>query len=121
VQEDSERPQQLQSAEVAKSVGKIARCLQMHALLHKMATASRPFRRGSLSDHQVVNVAVWSTIQLKSATWLSVVLLLLLLLLLPLQVKSPDMPGMSLRGVVKCLMSQCQSMGVRVVERPEDA
>jgi ribosomal protein L11 len=37
-----------------------------------------------------------------------------------LQVKSPDMPGMSLRGVVKCLMSQCQSMGVRVVERPED-
>lgn len=43
------------------------------------------------------------------------------LLLLPLQVKSPDMPGMSLRGVVKCLMSQCQSMGVRVVERPEDA
>jgi hypothetical protein len=38
-----------------------------------------------------------------------------------LQVKAPDMPGMSLRGVVKCLMSQCQSMGVRVVERPEDA
>jgi ribosomal protein L11 len=38
-----------------------------------------------------------------------------------MQVKSPDMPGMSLRGVVKCLMSQCQSMGVRVVERPEDA
>lgn len=38
-----------------------------------------------------------------------------------LQVKSPDMPGMSLRGVVKCLMSQCQSMGIRVVERPEDA
>lgn len=37
------------------------------------------------------------------------------------QVKSPDMPGMSLRGVVKCLMSQCQSMGIRVVERPEDA
>jgi ribosomal protein L11 len=46
---------------------------------------------------------------------------LLLLLLLLLQVKAPDMPGMSLRGVVKCLMSQCQSMGVRVVERPEDA
>lgn len=37
------------------------------------------------------------------------------------KVKAPDMPGMSLRGVVKCLMSQCQSMGVRVVERPEDA
>eukprot|EP00878_Enallax_costatus_P029111 GHUV01031531.1.p1 GENE.GHUV01031531.1~~GHUV01031531.1.p1 ORF type:complete len:125 (+),score=19.92 GHUV01031531.1:37-375(+) len=37
------------------------------------------------------------------------------------KVKQPDMPGMSLRGVVKCLMSQCQSMGVKVVERPEDA
>ena len=37
------------------------------------------------------------------------------------KVKQADMPGMSLRGVVKCLMSQCQSMGVKVVERPEDA
>jgi len=34
--------------------------------------------------------------------------------------KQGDMPGLSLRGVVKCLMHQCRSMGVKVVARPED-
>ncbi len=37
------------------------------------------------------------------------------------QVKAADMPGVSMRGVIKCLMHQCRSMGVRVVARPEDA
>lgn len=37
------------------------------------------------------------------------------------RVKSQDMPGVSLRGVVKTLMYQCHSMGVNVVARPEDA
>jgi large subunit ribosomal protein L11 len=36
-------------------------------------------------------------------------------------VKQRDMPGMSLRGIVKCLMFQCSGMGVTVVARPEDA
>eukprot|EP00879_Flechtneria_rotunda_P005883 GHRR01006189.1.p1 GENE.GHRR01006189.1~~GHRR01006189.1.p1 ORF type:complete len:154 (+),score=44.94 GHRR01006189.1:600-1061(+) len=35
------------------------------------------------------------------------------------QVKKVDMPGLSDRGVLKCLMSQCNSMGVKVVERPD--
>ncbi|GBF96876.1 mitochondrial ribosomal protein L11 [Raphidocelis subcapitata] len=35
--------------------------------------------------------------------------------------KAPDMPGVPLRSVVKTLMFQCSSMGVRVVARPEDA
>lgn len=37
------------------------------------------------------------------------------------KVKAPDMPGMPLRGVVRALVFQCHSMGVRVVARPEDA
>jgi large subunit ribosomal protein L11 len=37
------------------------------------------------------------------------------------EAKRADMPGLSLQGVVKCLMHQCKSMGVRVVARPEDA
>lgn len=37
------------------------------------------------------------------------------------EAKREDLPGLSLRGVVKCLMHQCKSMGVRVVARPEDA
>jgi large subunit ribosomal protein L11 len=37
------------------------------------------------------------------------------------EAKQQDMPGLSLRGVVKCLMHQCKSMGVKVVARPEDA
>lgn len=36
------------------------------------------------------------------------------------EAKQGDMPGLSLRGVVKCLMHQCRSMGVKVVARPED-
>ncbi len=34
------------------------------------------------------------------------------------KVKAPDMPGVSLPGVVRCLMHQCRSMGVTVIERP---
>lgn len=37
------------------------------------------------------------------------------------RVKQADLPGLQMRGVVKCLMHQCRSMGVRVVARPEDA
>jgi large subunit ribosomal protein L11 len=37
------------------------------------------------------------------------------------QLKQQDMPGVPMEGVVKCLMHQCRSMGVRMVARPEDA
>lgn len=37
------------------------------------------------------------------------------------RVKQADLPGVTLQGVVKCLMHQCRSMGVHMVARPEDA
>jgi large subunit ribosomal protein L11 len=36
-------------------------------------------------------------------------------------VKQKDTPTVSLESLVKCLMSTCRSMGVKVVPRPEDA
>lgn len=37
------------------------------------------------------------------------------------QIKQKDMPLVPLRSVIKCLMRSCQSIGVKVVARPEDA
>lgn len=37
------------------------------------------------------------------------------------EAKRGEMPGLSLRGVVKCLMHQCRSMGVKIVPTERDA
>eukprot|EP00877_Chromochloris_zofingiensis_P002771 jgi/Chrzof1/12495/Cz06g36110.t1 len=36
------------------------------------------------------------------------------------KVKGKDMPNVPLQGVVKCLMHQCHSMGVKIVKSPGD-